>query len=270
MSENSWVVRTFGRPRALIGVIHLQALPGTPLSTKLFPELLTNALVEAGLYSAAGFDGVIIENHGDAPFEKDSADPSITAMMAVLADRIIQSACLPVGINILRNASIEALAAASASGASFIRVNVLSGVTATDQGLIEGKGAELLRARRNLQSNVAICADLDVKYGVPLYKASIQDLARSTYERGGADALIVSGKATGAPTNLDEVEQVRSSLPEAPLLIGSGVTPATIHESLTLADGVIIGSYCRQGGKTEGALDPERLAALVAAAAPGR
>ena len=270
MSENNWILRTFGRTGAVVGVIHLPPLPGSPLSSRTFEDVAALALKEAAQYSDCGFDGVIIENHGDAPFEKDSVGPSTTAMMAVISSRMAQEVSIPIGINILRNASLDSLAAASASGAAFIRVNVLCGVTATDQGLIEGRGAELLRERRNLGSAVAICADIDVKYGVPLYHAAIGDLARSTFERGGADALIVSGKATGAPANLEEVAEVKAAVPTAAVLVGSGVTAKTVRATLQTADGVIVGSCCRANNRIDGPLAQGAMHDLIAAAESSR
>lgn len=266
MLGKKWVNEAFQGEGLLFGVIHLLPLPGSPRGELAFDCVVERALNEAKVYQEHGFDGLILENHGDAPFQKDRVEPQITAMMAVATHEVRQASGLPVGINILRNASVEALGAAVAAQASFIRVNVLTGVTATDQGLIEGTGKELLRVRAQLRADIAICADIDVKYGVPLYDPGIEDLACSTFSRGGADALIVSGKATGAGADLEEVRRVKAAVPEAVVLVGSGVTPETVAQTLEVADGAIIGSCCKVGGYVENPLDEGRIAALMQAA----
>ena len=73
----------------------------------------------------------------------------------------------PIGVNVLRNDAIAALSIAHACEANFIRVNVLSGAVVSDQGLIQGRAAELVRLRHAWASPIQILADVGVKHAAP-------------------------------------------------------------------------------------------------------
>jgi uncharacterized protein len=171
-----------------------------------------------------------------------------------------------VGVNLLRNDATGALAVAHAAAARFVRVNVHTGAMLADQGLLTGRAHETLRLRERLRAEVAILADVWVKHAVPPPGLELEQAADETCRRGLADALIVSGSGTGKPTDLTHVTRVKQAVPEAPVLIGSGVTPASVGEALGVADGAIVGSTLARNGRAGAGVDPERAAALVAAA----
>ena len=111
----------FGRAeRVLIGVVHLLPLPGSPdYDAAGVTPIYDRALADARAYAEAGFDGLIVENHGDIPFPKpEDIGPETAAHMAVASDRVRRETGLPVGINVLANAALHALAVASAAGAA--------------------------------------------------------------------------------------------------------------------------------------------------------
>ncbi len=170
------------------------------------------------------------------------------------------------GVNVLRNDAGAALAVAAATGARFIRVNVHTGGMHTDQGWIEGRAAETLRLRARLCPEVAVLADVLVKHATPPPGLGLVEAARDAWERGLADGLIVSGAATGAPASLDDVRRVRDALPEAPVLVGSGVTAETVRAALDVAHGVIVGSALEEGGVAGRPVDAGRVRRLMDAA----
>ena len=258
-----FVDRTFSKPNAVIAVVHLAPLPGSPRSTLSFDDVLDRARKEAAICTEAGFDGLLIENHGDAPFPKAELDPHVPAMMAVAARLLREDSGLPIGINILRNDAAGALGAAVAAGASYVRVNVLTGVVATDQGLIEGDAAALMRYRRRLGGNVGVLADVEVKFGTPLYRPRRTDLVKATVQRGLADAVIVTGEATGATADVDMIEEVRAALPSGPILLGSGADADNIGRYAPLIDGVLVGSCLKVDGYVENDVDPDRVKRFV-------
>jgi len=178
---------------ALIGVIHLSPLPGSPSHLLSMDEIVAKALGDARTLREADFDAMIIENFGDVPFTKATLPPASVAAIAVAADRIRREAGLPVGINALRNDAPAALGIAAAVGASFIRVNVHTGVSATDQGLLEGRAGETLRYRKQLGQRIAILADVHVKHATPISEPDLVRAARDTAYRGLADGLILTG-----------------------------------------------------------------------------
>ncbi len=260
---------TFERLR-LIGMVHLPALPGAALAKLPMERIVEQAVAEARLLARAGFDGVIVENFGDAPFAADRVASETVAAMAVVVDHVVRAVRVPVGVNVLRNDALAALAVAAISGAAFVRVNVLSGVYATDQGFVTGRANELLALRARVAPHVKIAADVHVKHATPISQPDIALAAEETAYRAGADALIVSGAATGSPTDLDAVRLVVEAVPDRPLWIGSGVTAESVAEFLEIADAVIVGTSLKRGGRTTAQLDANRLRAFVKAAGKQR
>lgn len=253
-------------PRALIGMVHLGPLPGSPGAALPLDANVAAACADARALADAGFDAVIVENFGDAPFRATRVDPHTVAGMTLAVRAIRAAVGLPLGVNVLRNDPLAALAIATVCDAGFIRVNVHCGVYATDQGLIEGRADETLRYRRLLDSAVAIFADVHVKHAQPLSCPEIASAAQEAAYRGGADGLIVSGPATGQPTDPADLQAVRAAVPDRPLLVGSGATVDSVHDLLEAADGVIVGTALKIEGRTLAAIDPDRARAFVRAA----
>ncbi len=245
---------------SLIGMVHLRALPGAPEYLGDLEAVAAQAAEEARTLAAAGFDAIMVENFHDAPFFKDRVPPVTIAALTRCALAIRQAApALPLGINALRNDGAGALSVAVAVGARFIRVNVLCGAMLTDQGIIEGCAAELLRLRDALRAEVAILADVAVKHAAPLAPLDPAQAAKDTVHRGRADALVVSGTGTGQPVDPAQIEALRAAVPGVPVLVGSGTTAQNIA-SLP-ADGWIVGTAL----KVKGRVDAKACAALRAA-----
>ncbi len=254
----------------LIGMVHLPPLPGSPRSNQSVETVVNRARSEAEFLAGAGFDAVIVENFGDAPFAAESVEPETVAAMAVVVDQVVRAVDIPVGVNVLRNDAVSALGVAAVTGASFIRVNVLSGVLATDQGMVAGRAHELLRRRTAISAKVKIAADVHVKHAVPISQPNIVLAAEETAHRAGADALIVSGTGTGAATDLATARRVAEAVPDRPLWIGSGVTARTVRDYLEVADAVIVGTSLKRGNRTTMPLDARKVRAFVSAAKASR
>jgi predicted TIM-barrel enzyme len=77
------------------------------------------------------------------------------------------------------------------------------------------------------------------------------------------DGVIVSGIATGQPTDASEVTSVARAV-GVPTLVGSGVTLDNVHD-YDGADALIVGSSIKQGGVWSGPIDESRTRALAAA-----
>jgi len=251
-----------GIAKPMIGMIHLKPLPGSARYNGSFAEVRDAALADAEALEAGGIDAIMIENYGDVPFRKDAVEPHTVAMMSVIAAEIRRHCTKPLGINVLRNDPVAALAVAAACGAVMIRVNVHSGAMVTDQGIIEGNARATLDYRMKLGADVKILADVHVKHAAPLALLPIETAAADTVERGLADALIVSGERTGAGCDPRELRMVRAAV-AAPVLIGSGLTPETARELLAECDGAIVGSWLKERGEPGRPVDRERVARLM-------
>ncbi|MBK8271012.1 MAG: BtpA/SgcQ family protein [Planctomycetes bacterium] len=250
----------------LIAMVHLPALPGSARAVLPMQKIIDRAVREAKQLEGAGFDAVIVENFGDAPFHAECVPRESVAAMSVVVDHVVRAVKIPVGVNMLRNDGLSGLAVACATGAAFIRVNVLSGVYATDQGFITGHPAELLARRAAVAPNVFIASDVHVKHAQPISQPDIALAAEETAHRAGADALIVSGVATGSPADMNLVKKVANAVPDFPVWIGSGVTAATVGDYVKIASGVIVGTSLKKGGQTTAELDAKRVREFIRAA----
>ncbi len=214
-----------------------------------------------------GAAGCIIENLGDAPFGPGAVEPHVVAHMAVIASAVSRrfGDRLRIGINVLRNAGLDALGVASAVGADFVRVNVLSGAMVTDQGIIQGQARELMLYRRRLGMRCSVAADLLVKHASPLGELSIQQAARDSFRRGGADMLIVTGAGTGLPADPARLQAAREAVPEAPLWLGSGLSPDNAGLYRPHCDAAIVGTFLHRDAQLDQPLCPDRVRAVVEA-----
>lgn len=253
-------------PTGLIGMVHLPPLPGAPGWSGALEALLERARSDARALEEGGVDAVLVENFGDTPFFARSVPPETVAALTRAVAEVRETVAVPVGVNVLRVDARAGLAVAAATGASFIRVNVHTGGMYTDQGWIEGRAAETVRLREQWAPGVAILADVMVKHATPPAGLTLEDAARDAWSRGHADALVLSGSATGAATDLDGVRRVREAVPDAVVLVGSGVTGDTVGDTLAAAHGAIVGSALEAGGRAGAPVDPDRVRALVAAA----
>ncbi|NCY22075.1 phosphorybosylanthranilate isomerase [bacterium] len=241
----------FGQHPFLIGVIHLPALPGAPRSSGKLTEARKIMRRDLQALRNGGVHGIILENFGDTPFSAGSAAPSTLASLTALAVEARQLFPGPLGINLLRNDGIGAMAIAHAVGADFIRVNVLVGARVADQGVLNGIAETLLRFRREIGADkIKILADVDVKHSAPLAPGyTIEDEARDAWERGGADALILSGCGTGHGTDPEHLRRAHAAAPRAPLLVGSGATLENLADFLPETSGFIVGTALKKDGK---------------------
>jgi len=250
----------------IIGVVHLLPLPTSPRWGGSLKAVIDRAEQEAAALASGGVDGLIVENFFDAPFTKNQVDPVVVSAMTIVVQRIQNLVTLPIGLNVLRNDGKSAMAIASCVQAQFIRVNVLTGVMATDQGLIEGEAYQLLRYRRELGCDVKILADVLVKHARPLSSPNLTVAVKDTIERGLADGVILSGWATGSPPNLEDLELACGAAAGTPVFIGSGANWENIDTLMQAADGVIVSSSLKRHGRIEQPIDPIRVSQFVEAA----
>jgi membrane complex biogenesis BtpA family protein len=259
------LTEVFKTPRPVIGVVHLLPLPLSPRWQGSLQAVVDRAEQEAVALASGGVHGILVENFFDAPFTKDSVDPVVVSAMSLVLQRLQTLVTLPLGVNVLRNDGHSALAIAACSGAQFIRVNVLTGVMATDQGLIEGCAYDLLRYRQQLGCDVKIFADVLVKHARPLGSPNLTTAVQDTLHRGLADGVILSGWATGHPPSREDLELAKAAAGKAPVLIGSGADWENIGSLMSVADGVIVASSLKRHGDIHQPIDPVRVGQFLEA-----
>lgn len=254
----------FSRPKPVIGVIHVGALPGTPRSSQTVSELISLARREARVYRECGVDGVMVENMHDVPYLRGEVGPEIVAAMTLIAAEVKRECGLPAGVQILAGANIEAMAVAHAAGLDFIRAEGYAYAHVADEGLIQASAAELLRYRRMIgAAGVQVWTDVKKKHAAHAITADVSlGETAETVEFMGADCVIVTGSATGKPPNAGDVREAKSHC-RLPVFLGSGITENNVAEFYNDADGFIIGSAFKLDGLWSNTVDPARVTSFL-------
>jgi uncharacterized protein len=257
--------RLFGpRPKIIIGMIHVRALPGTPRHAGGMAPIVDHALAEAETYRACGIHALIVENMHDIPYVQHPG-PEIATAMAVLAREVKKAhPQLPLGIQILAGANNEALSAALAAGADFIRAEAFVFGHVADEGYMDSCAGTLLRHRKAIGAEaIAIFTDIKKKHSAHAITADV-DIVQTAHaaEYFLSDGLILTGAATGEAASADELRAVYSST-KLPVLVGSGITAENLKTYLPFADAFIVGSHFKQDGHWTNPLDPARIRRLL-------
>ncbi len=257
-------MRNFLKDRkTIIGMIHVDPLPGTPRFKSSMPEIIKMAKAEAVVYKNAGIDMLAIENMHDIPFDRN-VGPEITAAMAVVGYEVKKSTGLRCGIQILAAANKEALGAAQAAGLDFVRAEGFVFGHVADEGYIDGCSAELLRYRRYIDADdILVLTDVKKKHSSHAITADV-DIVETAHaaEFFLSDGVIVTGVATGTEASMEELQQVKEAV-DIPVLVGSGVTTDNVDRYLAVADALIVGSYFKIDGHWANTVDVERIQAFM-------
>lgn len=249
-------------------MVHLLPLPETPQFGGSVDAVYDCASADAASLLQAGIDGLIVENFGDEPYWIGEPTPSQLALMAAITRDVGRMSSVPVGVNVQFNAWQAEMALAYACRAQFVRVEVFVDRVISAQGLVEPCSAQITRYKRALGAHdVQLWADVQTKYTTSLVPQPITVSAQAA-QNAGADAIIVTGAATGSATPLEDVAAVKE-VARLPVLVGSGTTVNNVADVLRLADGAIVGSALKTGGSAANPVSAERAAAFMAAARRG-
>jgi membrane complex biogenesis BtpA family protein len=256
---------SLGRSRALIGMLHVGALPGSPAARERLDALIERSVAEARVYRDAGFHALMIENMHDRPYLAGAVGPEVVAAMTAIGRAVRAAVVLPLGVQVLSAANREALAVALACGAAFVRVEAFVFAHVADEGLLEACAGPLLRYRRAIGAeHIAVFADVKKKHASHAITADVDlvETARAA-EFFLADGVIVSGAATGRAADPEEVAAVSAAV-KIPTLVGSGIAPDNLARYAS-ARGFIVGSWVKRDGLWSNALDPDRVRAAAKA-----
>lgn len=250
----------FSHSKPVVGVIHVGALPGTPRSSQTVSELIASATSEARIYKESGVDGVIVENMHDVPYLRGAVGPEIVAAMTAIASEIKRECELPVGIQILAGANIEAMAVAHAAGLDFIRAEGYAYAHVADEGLIQSSAAELLRYRKLIGAEkVQVWTDVKKKHAAHAITADVSlGETAETVEFMGADCVIVTGSVTGKAPSIADVREAKEHC-GLPVFLGSGINEQNLRDFYEHADGFIVGSAFKVDGLWSNTVDPVRI-----------
>ncbi|MEM1401465.1 MAG: BtpA/SgcQ family protein [Pseudomonadota bacterium] len=250
--------KIFGDKKPAIAMVHLGALPGTPLydGSGGIDAIIEGARRDLSALQAAGFDAVMFGNENDRPYELE-VDTASTAAMAHAIGCLRQELTVPFGVNVLWD-PMATVAVGVATGAAFVR-EIFTGLYASDMGLWAPDAGKAMRYRSRLgRDDMAMLFNISAEFANSLDQRSLADRARSTVFSSLPDGVLVSGQITGEAAAPQEIESVKAVLPETPVLANTGVKHETVAETFARADGCIVGSCLKVDGDTWNAVDPDR------------
>ncbi|MEM6371446.1 MAG: BtpA/SgcQ family protein [Pseudomonadota bacterium] len=247
--------RVFGAKKPVIGMVHIGALPGTPLFD---PDLDLVAAARADLLAlqTAGFDAVMFGNENDRPYEI-KVDTASTARMAAIIGELQRDITVPFGVNVLWD-PMSTVALGAATGAQFVR-EIFTGSYASDMGSWTPDAGAAMRYRNRLgRADMAMLFNISAEFAHSLDQRPLPDRARSAVFSSIPDAVLVSGQITGEAAALSDLEAVKAVLPDIAVMANTGVKHDTVADVLRVADGCIVGSSLKVDGNTWKAVDPDR------------
>ncbi|NNE46862.1 MAG: BtpA/SgcQ family protein [Rhodothermales bacterium] len=259
--------KLFGRPKPVIAMIHTGPSPGVP-GFVCVESALDRAIAETEVFVSAGVDGIMVENMRDFPcvHERDMG-PEVTAFMTTIACAVKRRAGkIPVGIQVLFQANRAALAVAVAAKCDFVRAEGWTYAHVSDKGFADASAGRVVRYRKVIGgSRIPIFADIRKKHAAHALTGdlTIGEIAAGM-ELHLADAIVVTGSATGVSPNVDSLKEVREAT-ILPLIVGSGITAENVGLFYDHADGFIVGSSLKENGVWHGPVSDERTHELMSA-----
>ena len=244
----------------LAAMIAVLPLPGSPLYDGDDRKVMDQALSDLEVYKKAGVDSIIFENDHDLPYIQPPLDEKGIALMTKIVKAARERFDDPIGIQMLEAANITSLEIAAEADLDYIRVEAFVFAHVGGSGIINGSAGKILRRRKELQAeHIKVFADVKKKQGSHSLTIDLDikdEIMQAEFFM--VDGVIVTSQFTGMNPDKNDLIKAKSAT-KLPVLIGSGMTAENIPEYLPLADGFIVGSYFRRGGKFLEKLEPERL-----------
>jgi len=258
-----WIKELFGVEKPVIGMCHMQAMPGDPqyAADKGLEWVYEQARVDMLVLQEGGVDGILFSNEFSLPY-LTKVEMITVASMAALIGEMKREIKIPYGVNVLWDprASIDV---AMATGAQFVR-EIFTGVYASDFGLWNTNVGEVIRHQYAVGAgHVRLLFNIVPESAAYLGGRQIADIARSTVFNNRPDALCVSGLTAGAETSAQTLKLVKEAVPDTPVFANTGVRVDNVTEQLKIADGAVIGTAFKKEGNTWNPIDVDRVKELM-------
>ena len=250
--------KLFKTTKPVIAMVHLPALPGSPLyNYKLgLDYILETAEKDLLALQEAEVDAVMFGNENDRPYEF-KANPASSSTMAYVIGSLRNKIKVPYGVNVLWD-PMSTIAVAASTGAHFVR-EIFTGTYASDMGYWNPDAGKAMRYRNSLnREDLLMFYNISAEFAYSLDKRSVAERSKSVVFSSIPDAILVSGQITGESVAISELQKVKNLIPDTPVLANTGVKIENVEDTLSVADGVIIGSSLKVDGNTWNAVDPKR------------
>ncbi|NOQ71181.1 MAG: hypothetical protein GQ574_04205 [Crocinitomix sp.] len=247
--------------KRIIGLIHLQPLPGTPFYEKgSFQKLMNTALESAEALKKGGAHGCLIQTVDRVYSKNDETDLARVVALTKITDAIAQIAAdgFQIGVQVMRNANKAALSIAKLCEGSFIRAETLVGMNLTPHGLIEADPIGLMEYRNKIDAfEIDIVADIHTRH-FQWHNASkpVEQIAKYA-QMVGANSVCVESKNEEKLSVM--IKKINNVCPDLPIILSGYTNHENAKRLLENADGAFVGSCFEKHG-WGGVIDEEKVA----------
>jgi membrane complex biogenesis BtpA family protein len=259
----TWLSDVFENKKPVIGMCHLQALPGDFAYDKKgsLKKIIDLARADLEALQEGGVDGVLISNEFSLPY-LTKTEPITAITMARVIGELSDMIKIPFGVNVLWDATAS-IDLAVATGAKFVR-EIFTGVYASDFGMWNTNVGEVARHRISVSAeDVKLLYNIVPEAASYLGARTIEQITKSTVFNCQPDGLCVSGLTAGAATDSSILVKVKENAGSTPVVVNTGVNDKTAFELLSIADAAIVGTYFKKDGVFENPTDSERVSRLM-------
>lgn len=249
--------------KMIIGMVHCLPLPGTYRSSNDIETVVARAVEDARCLEQCGYDAIIVENE-DLSLSSHMTKMQFSAM-SMIVHEVRKAVSLSVGICCGCLNYEEALSIAQVCGCEFIRTPIFVDTVINYNGIINPCSTSLIEYRKQIGSEqIKVLADIQVKhYHMLCSSISISESAQWA-EHQGADAVIVTGLASGVETPIENLRKAKNAV-SIPVAVGSGITRENVSQQLEIADILIIGTSIRQNRSMSEPIDCTNAMAMIKA-----
>jgi len=255
---------TLGTRKAVLGMVHLPPLPGTPFHEEgSFGRILDVAVQSARALEEGGADGCLVQTVDRVYAAGEDSDPARTAAMALVVNAIAQAVGedFQVGVQLMENALKASLAVAKVADGSYIRAVALVGATLTPHGMVEARPLEVMDYRAKIRAeHIKIIAEVESMHfqwlGGDRTAAQVARAAVSA----GADAVALCHRDEAR--TLEMIASVRRAAPGVPVILAGYTNHENAARLLAAADGAFVGTCLERDG-WGGQIDAGRVRAYM-------
>lgn len=252
--------------KTVIGMVHLQPLPGTPYYEHGSLSRIIDVAINSALsLQTGGAHGCLIQTVDRVYQAATPSGPARIAAITTVVNAVMAATSRPflVGCHLMRNQLSESLAIAAVTGAHFVRAELMVGSVMTSAGLLTSQPYEAAAQRQRLGAGeIGIVADIHtMHFKWPDDSKSVKEVA-SMAHCAGADVVAVCDADTQRAVVL--LRALKDSATTGPVWIAGQSHAQNAAELLTWADGVLVGKCLEKDG-WGGPIDQKRVAEYMGA-----
>ncbi len=259
-----WVESLFGRPKPVIGMVHLDCLPGFAGydAASGLKGVIDHAKQDYENLVAGGIGGVIFCNENDKPYAKDMNKEAVAAMTAVVCSTVSNGPAIPYGIDMQWD-PFASLAVAAATGAGFIR-GIICGTFCGDLGFLTPDTAAIIKYRHDIGADsIKIMTNLMPEFSRSIDPRPASLVCQTVIKSSMADAICVSGVMAGQAAPYEQLKELKEAAEQFPVVANTGVNFDTVSRILEIADACIVATCLKENGEINGRIERDRVKKLI-------